>query len=122
MESYMVGRFEVRPKDEECGCGHSKDSHSSIDTICYGGGDCKCGTSYPSRVRIPRIGSKQQVNFNLKKPQFRPWHGIATILKVIKAERVYHRNHGENAYVLCEVEDEAHYKKRAYVEWAAEEE
>jgi hypothetical protein len=121
MENYIVGHCEVRPKDELCDCGHPKDSHSSVDTICYGDGKCKCGCSYPLRVRMPRIGSTQKVNFNLKKPQFNPWYEQAKILKIIKAERVYHRNHGESAYVLCDVETKNGHKKLAYVEWADEE-
>lgn len=132
MESYMIGyHHEVRPKGTLCSCGHDKDNHSSSvsgDTICYGSpnGDCKCGCSYPSRVRMPRIGSVQEVNVNLSKPQFRPHMKTGKILKIIKAERVYHRYHGEDVYVLCEVEikinETKNYTKLAYVQWADEEE
>ena len=45
-------------RQENCGnCGHPYDNHSTVDSICYGGGDgklgegplggCPCGMSYP---------------------------------------------------------------------------
>lgn len=123
--NYMVGyHHEVRSKGELCSCGHPKDSHSSSvsgDTICYGSknGDCKCGCSYPSRVRIPEINSVQEVNFNIKKPQFRPQRGEAKILEVIGAEQVYHKYSGTNVFVLCKVEVHG-ITEKAFVEWVDE--
>lgn len=130
MKNYMVGYYrEVRPKGELCSCGHSKDSHSSTvsgDTICYGVGsdghsaNCKCGCAYPSRIRLPKIGTQQEVNLNLKKPQFRPNRVQARIIGVHKAEKVYHRNYGENAFVLCTVELDGGKQVLAFSEWVNE--
>jgi hypothetical protein len=123
MQSYTVGyNYEVREKGEMCDCGHEKDSHSSPftgDTICYGGGDCKCAMVFPSRVRVPIVGSVQQVNLNIKKPQFRPQRVDAKIIKVHGAERVFHRNYGSDVFVLCDVEVRGR-KMLAYSEWVNE--
>jgi hypothetical protein len=124
MNNYMVGYYhEVRPKGELCDCGHEKDSHSGLasgDTICYGSGDCKCGGAYASRVRIPLVGSIQEVNLNIKKPQFRPQMATAKIIKVHGVDKVFHRNYGEDAYVLCTVELRGK-KMLAYCQWVDEE-
>jgi hypothetical protein len=126
MKSYTVGyRHEVREKGELCdSCGHDKECHSTVDTICYAGengksANCKCGCQFPIRVRIPTVGVTQEVNLNIKKPQFRPQRCQAKILKVLGAEQVYHRNYGSNVYVLCEVELRGR-KVLAYVEWVDE--
>lgn len=125
----MIGyHHEVREKGTPCeSCGHDKDSHSSSvsgDTICYAGENgkslnCSCGGAFPSRVRIPVVGTTQEVNLNIKKPQFRPQRVQAKILKVHGAEQVYHRNYGSNVFVLCNVELRGR-EMLAYVEWVDE--
>lgn len=123
VESYKIGyNYEVRAKGEKCDCGHEKDSHSGPftgDTICYGGSDCKCSATFPSRVRVPLVGTTQEVNLNVKKPQLRPQRCQAKIIKVHGAEAVYHRNYGKSVFVLCEVEVRG-MKMLAYSEWVKE--
>ncbi len=46
-----------------CECGHLKETHSSVDTICYGSSDCKCGRSYP----LKRKSVLYKVNWSDKK-------------------------------------------------------
>ena len=123
MQSYLVGyNYQVRPKGELCECGHDKDVHSSPftgDIICYGGEDCKCSRVFPKRVRIPIVGTTQQVNLNIRKPQLRPERCQAKIIKIIGAERVFHSRFGQDVFVLCKVEVNG-MEMSAYVEWVDE--
>jgi len=119
MKNKIIGGREVRHKGEKCPCGHDKDSHSTVDSICYGGDNCKCGMSYPLRVRMPVINSIQEVNLNIKKPQLRPERCQAKILEILDIQKVSHRNFGTDAFVLCNVEVNGE-KHVGFVEWANE--
>ena len=58
LDSHGQPNNDFEPQAGNCGnCGHPYDNHSTVDSICYGGGDgklgegplggCPCGMSYP---------------------------------------------------------------------------